>query len=261
MPHQGILNMLNSFGPIGLSEMENVKLMNRTETKYVLPLNTLPFFLQDLPGNYRVLEIGEERIFSYHNLYLDTRDYYFFNQHLTGKLTRNKVRYRRYENTGVTYLEVKKKTNRNRVIKWRLECKLSPGNPCNEEALAFVNSHIRKSDITLTPVLINRFKRVTLVADGLDERVTIDFGLSYSGLSGNPVNFPFLSIIEIKRKEHGSDSVLGGLLKRNFVHPAGFSKYCIGNAVINNPLRQNALKSRFLLLKKLEDEYVRSFLS
>jgi hypothetical protein len=261
MFYQGILNPLNSFGSIGLSEMENVKLMNRTETKYVLPLNILPFFLQDLPENYRMLEIDKERIFSYHNLYLDTKDYYFFNQHLTGKLSRNKVRYRSYENTGVTYLEVKTKTNRNRVIKYRLECKLFPGDLCNDEALAFLNGHIRLRDIALKPVLINRFKRITLVADGFDERITIDFDLSYSGLSGNPVNFPFLSIIEIKRKDHGSGSVLAGLLKRNYVHPAGFSKYCIGNAVINNPLRQNALKSRFLMLKKLEHEFTRSFLS
>lgn len=260
MQAAAFLTPVDSFDPVGLEEMEHVKLMNRAETKYVLPLNRLPGFLCQLSGSYRMLEIGGERVMQYHNIYLDTCDYFFFNQHLTGKLDRNKVRYRRYENTGVTYLEVKKKTNRNRVVKFRIECNKGE-NYCSSKDIAFINDHLPQNSLKLDPVLKNQFNRITLAGKRFNERVTIDFDMSYLDFSGKSIKFPYLSIIEIKRKEQHAVSVLGELLKRNYVHPGGFSKYCLGNAVINNPLRQNVLKPKFLMLKKLENEFTRSLLS
>jgi hypothetical protein len=251
-----ITKAVNSFEPITLEEMETVRLMDRTETKFILPLNSIPGFLNRIPDNYRLLEINQDRIFGYHNVYLDTQDYYFYNQHLTGRLSRNKVRFRKYENSGISYLEVKKRTNRNRVIKYRFESELTTRQNCSDEALAFINEHVPQKNLILKPVLINQFRRITLAGTGSGERITFDFDMSYSDPGGSPVRFPYLAIIEIKRKEPGTRSLLGELLKANYLHPVGFSKYCIGNAVINNPLRQNLLKSRFLMLKKIEYEYI-----
>ena len=46
-----------SFDPISLTEMDAVKLMNRTDTKFVFPLSTLIKILPKLQKHYRILEI------------------------------------------------------------------------------------------------------------------------------------------------------------------------------------------------------------
>ena len=122
---QNTREVLNSFIPIGLNEMDQVSFMNRTDLKFVLSAGRVTDLLTSLDRGYKILEINNERLYSYCTTYLDTSDYLFFNQHLTGKLERNKVRFRKYESTGITFLEVKRTTNKNRTIKWRIENKLT----------------------------------------------------------------------------------------------------------------------------------------
>ena len=40
-----IVEMLDIFGPVTLEEMSGIRLMNRTDTKYLLPLETLAVLL------------------------------------------------------------------------------------------------------------------------------------------------------------------------------------------------------------------------
>src|SRR5664279_6433090 len=120
-----IHKLLSSFVPIGLNEMDDVSLMNRVETKYVFSANKLPELLNHLSKGYRMLDIDLMRIFPYHTTYLDTSDFLFYTQQLRGKLNRHKVRYRCYESTGLAFLEIKKRTNKNRTIKWRIESQLN----------------------------------------------------------------------------------------------------------------------------------------
>lgn len=254
MGEQLIIDSLNSLKSIRLDEMDQIRLMNRTESKYILPFNRLPDLLNQIPQSYKALEISNNRIFSYHNTYLDTENYFFFNQHITGKLSRHKVRFREYSNTGVTYLEVKKRTNRNRVVKWRINNGLMPGNRFTDEAADFITEHIKEKHL-LKPVLINKFRRITLAGQNNNERVTLDFDISFSDFNGRSKSFPFLSVIEIKKQETSTKSLLGDILKVNFIHQSGFSKYCMGNAVINNPPKLNILKSKFMKLNKIENEY------
>jgi hypothetical protein len=248
-------NILPSFSPITLAEMEHVSLMDRTENKYIMSVHKLPGILTEANGNYRILEIDNSRIFSYYNTYYDTGSLLFYNQHLTGKLARHKVRFRKYELSGITYLEVKRRTNRNRTKKWRLEYPLPGDLRISGGALDFINEHVREQQLELTPVLVNRFKRMTLISRNDDERITVDFDVTFADLGMKQIELPFLSIIEIKRKNRTTDSALGRILKKSMIHPAGFSKYCIGNALVNHPQRQNNLKSRFLLLNKIQNEY------
>jgi hypothetical protein len=250
------INILPSFSPITLDEMEHVSLMDRTENKYVMSVHRLPGILTEANGNYRILEIDGSRMFSYYNTYYDTESLLFYNQHLTGKLARHKVRFRKYEQSGVTYLEVKRRTNRNRTKKWRMECPLPDDLRISSGALDFINEHVRDQPFMLTPVLVNRFKRMTLIGRNSDERITVDFDVTFADLGFQETKIPFLSIVEIKRKDHSTDSALGRILKKNMIHPTGFSKYCIGNAMVNHPQRINNLKSRFLLLNKIQNEYI-----
>jgi hypothetical protein len=250
-----IHDKLNSFVPIGLNEMDNVRLLNRTDTKYVLSLKRIPDLLSRLDGGYKILEINDERSFIYSTTYLDTADYLFFNQHVTGKLERNKVRYRKYEATGSTFLEVKRRTNKNRTIKFRIENKLNSEALCDVTALEFIKEYIPQRPLLLRPVLINRFKRITLVGKEIRERVTIDYDLSFSNPYEINRNMPFIAIIELKKDRNAGRSPLTIILKKNSIHPTGFSKYCIGTSILYSLPRINMTKTKLLLIKKIENEF------
>jgi hypothetical protein len=249
-----IQEVLNSFVTIGLNEMDKVRLMNRTDTKYVLSFKRIPEFLTSLVEDYKVLEIKNERLFPYFTTYLDTIDYRFFNQHITGKLERNKVRYRKYEVTGTTFLEVKKRTNKNRTVKYRIEKELTPEAACDNEALEFLKEYIPQNSLLLRPVLINRFKRATLIGAELNERLTIDYDLSFSKPEGFCVNLPYVAIIELKRNGNKYRSHAANILKSLSVQQTGFSKYCIGTSILYNPPRINIIKPKLLLINKIKNE-------
>jgi hypothetical protein len=251
---------LDTFHPIGLNEMDNVRLMDRVDTKYVMSVLKLNDLLTRLDGGYLVLEIDGNRFFSYRTTYLDTSDYLFFNQHVTGKFERSKVRFRKYENTGVTYLEVKKRTNKNRTVKWRIENDLDSENKCDKKASDFIEEYIPERSLVLKPVLINRFNRVTLVGAENNERITIDYNLSFSDTNGNQISFPFITIIELKRQGLSNSSPLANILKDYSIRPTSFSKYCIGTGIFYDVPRKNILKQKMLLINKIENEYNKSLI-
>jgi hypothetical protein len=254
MDQSEIHNLLNSFTPVRLVEMEGVKLMNRVETKYVFCSDRLPELLNLVKENYKVLEIDELRSFPYCTTYLDTSDFLFYTQQVRGKLNRHKVRYRRYETTGISYLEIKKKTNKRRTIKRRIENFLKPDSP-DAEAIQFINKYLPDKLPDLHPVLINGFSRITLVGKECMERITIDYNITFASPYGKISSFPFLAIAELKREKHSFLSAFGLTMKQMGIHPGSFSKYCIGSALIMNMPRKNLLKPNLLLINKMQNEY------
>ena len=253
--------LLSSCSPITLEEMDSVKLMSRFDTKYVFSATKLPSFLESLMNNYKILEISGERSFLYNTLYLDTANYLFYNQHVTGKLSRHKVRYRTYESTGVTYLEIKKKTNQNRTIKWRIKKNFDTVAHDNEAA-EFIQKHIPQQDnLDLHPVMRNGFTRITMVGVDSHERITIDFNMDFHAVNGQSINLPFIAIVELKSESFACHSPFRSAVLQSGIHPVGFSKYCIGNAMLLDIQRKNILKQRLLLIKKIENEYPKSAVS
>jgi len=246
---------LASFSKISLEEMDSVKLMDRTDTKYVFSSFRLPQLLTNLNGDYRILEIGGKRAFSYHTTYLDTPGYLFFNQHVTGKLARHKIRFRKYETSGITFLEVKKKTNRNRTVKWRIPDDLASDGTYSDAAFEFIEKHVPYRPLDLNIVLINTFTRMTFTGTGIRERVTIDWDISYSGREGNIAGLPSIAVVEVKKESFCERSRITDILKASAIYPAGFSKYCIGNALLNEQLRTNSLKPTLLMINKIKNEH------
>ena len=107
---------------ITLDEMRGVKLMNRIDTKYVLAEDEVLTLLEHMAEcGYRVQVINGVRACRYDTLYYDTalRDMYV--AHHNRQLTRQKVRTRTYVETGLTFLEIKNKSNRGRTKKRRTE--------------------------------------------------------------------------------------------------------------------------------------------
>jgi hypothetical protein len=249
--------LLSSFVPIELNEMDNVSLMNRVETKYVFSANKLPDLLNHLSTSYRILDIELMRIFPYQTTYLDTSDFLFYTQQLRGKLNRHKVRYRCYESTGLSFLEIKKRTNKNRTIKWRIESRLNT-DPPDENAAAFFKEYLPHDFRELNPVLINRFRRITLVSTDAKERVTLDYDITFTSIRGRIAELPFLAVAELKRNKDSGKSLFGNVMKQHGLRPNSFSKYCIGSALTTDMIRKNSIKPNLLLINKIKNEYTLS---
>ena len=56
-----IQTALSTFSPISLEEMSSIRLMNRTDTKFVTSLDKLSLILQFAIADYRVQEVKGER--------------------------------------------------------------------------------------------------------------------------------------------------------------------------------------------------------
>jgi hypothetical protein len=250
-----ISEILSSFSTISLAELDTYMLMNRVDTKYVFSSDKLTGLLKDLQENYRVLEIDSERIFSYCTTYLDTPDWLFYRQHMTQRGVRNKIRFRKYEQSGISFLEVKKRNNKQRTEKWRIIKDLNSGNVFDKESEDFIQGHFAQDLPPIEPVLVNRFKRITLAGINTEERVTVDFDLIFNDFSGNSYAIPWIGIIERKRFDFSNRSPLTKTLKMNSIYPTGFSKYCLGTAVLYDLPRKNLIKPKLLLLNKISNEY------
>jgi hypothetical protein len=246
--------ILDSFVPVRLEEMDRVKLMDRIDTKYVFPASRVTGLLLLMKGKYKVLEIDSHLISDYTTIYFDTPEHFFFNQHVTGRSGRIKVRFRNYNSGGVTFLEIKKKTKKNRTVKWRIE-NIPSNEGFDERASEFLNMHFFQKTEDLKPVIKNSFKRVTFAGIDIPERVTLDFDISFTDLNDKKVDINSIAIAELKSEGLAVRSPFAGLIRQLGIHPTGFSKYCIGSAILNDLPRTNILKPKLLLIKRIENEY------
>ena len=249
--------LLIQFKSVGLADISSVSYMNRVDTKYLFSVSKLPGLLQNVLSDYSILEVERHRQFSYKTVYFDTDDLFFYNQHVTGKLNRAKVRIRTYESNGLTFLEVKQKSNKGRTSKSRFE--KEPGDMNHiEQSREFIAGMVSSEAACLKPVINTGFTRITLVSLARAERITIDFNLVWTNLSGESVEMPFLAIAEIKSRKSTSLSPFFQQLKKLGVRSTGFSKYAAGMALVNNAPKQNILKNKILLLNRIKDEYNRN---
>lgn len=249
-----IYSTLKSFDPVGLGDIDKVRLMNRVDTKYLLSSARIPELLERMDGDYSILEINGERMFSYNTTYLDTQDYLFFGQHVTCRPERYKVRYRTYVSSGTTFLEVKHKTNKKRTIKWRIENCLTDLDTMDSAALEFINRHVPGELQTLKPVLRNEFNRITFIGKETEERITLDMNLSFTDNGLHHISLPSVAVIELKKDNLSVKSTAANILKDLSGHPCGFSKYCVGVSILCDAPKKNMVKSRLLLINKIENE-------
>ena len=63
-----ILQTLKEYIPISLEEMSGIKLMNRTDTKYVTSYQMLKEILLVARHDYRIQEVNGEYNIAYHNI-------------------------------------------------------------------------------------------------------------------------------------------------------------------------------------------------
>jgi len=237
---------LSEFAPISLKEMDGVKLMDRTDVKFALSVDKLSSILQALTGYYRVLTISGNKVFSYRTEYYDTAELEMFQDHHNGKLNRFKIRQREYIESKLSFLEVKFKSNKGRVVKERIERPLDD----QHAFTGFITEHTPYNPGNLGPTIINQFNRFTLVDNLLRERVTVDFNLSFSHKIRR-AQLNELVIIEVKQNRKDKSSLVFDVLKHNDLRPAPLSKYCLGVSLLNAGFKFNNFKKTLLMINKL----------
>ncbi|MGC8121789.1 polyphosphate polymerase domain-containing protein [Marinobacter sp. VGCF2001] len=230
------------FAGHSLAEQTRAPLMDRIDTKFMVPVAELGQCLRGLEPEYSMLEIHGTRSFPYDTLYLDTPDNRLYLDHHNGKLNRFKLRIRHYRQTGESFLEVKKKCNRQRTLKSRLS--LPAGRPDLRAIKRFLSGQFGLPAAGMQPALFVRYDRMTLLRrDGL-ERVTVDTRLVFESPDcQRAVPLPGLAILEIKYDRKGSDSPLMARLAGLGYRPVTFSKYCVGRVLLNGEhLKSNRFK-------------------
>lgn len=250
--HLQLLSILEGFSPITLEEMSAIRLMNRTDTKFLTTVRVLVELLQQVRDRYYVQEIKGKRISNYATTYWDDPETHaMFRMHHCGHRPRTKVRVRTYVDSDQHFLEIKKKDNHGKTSKQRIVAPSLEAVVGDHFGEAFLNERSGYSFAQIVPTLANRFQRITLVNRGKTERLTIDFDLHFRNLE-NQVERDMnqLVIIELKRDGLHPSPILP-ILRALHIKPAGFSKYCIGSALTNTALRQNLFKERLVYIRKL----------
>ena len=244
--------------------MESVKLMNRIDTKYAVPLSVLPLLLEAAKEDYYVQEIDGKRIATYDTMYYDTEDLEMYIRHHDRQLVRQKIRVRQYVDSNLTFLEIKRKNNKGRTSKKRI---VVPGFDITADTPS-VLKHKRKEDEAVTvssfidaksryewsaisPHLWTKFHRITLVNKAKTERLTIDLDLVWENVvSGETKTFEELVIVELKRDGNVPSKMTHIMLDMR-IHPLKISKYCIGTALTTPGLKKNRFKSKIRKIVKL----------
>ena len=241
--------LIKTFEPITLAEMSSVKLMNRTDTKFVTNQQKLCQLLQMAQQDYFIQDIDGKRNMEYDTTYFDTTDYDMYCQHQWGHTNRQKIRFRTYVSSHLHYMEVKTKNNHGRTKKKRIE--VSDMNLTDSGKRQFLSTCLHYGVDTLMPTLNNHFNRITLVNRAKTERLTIDSQLQfYNIVSGQQRDMDDLVVIELKRDGLVHSPVLN-MLRQLHIHPHGFSKYCMGSAMTNPALPVNRFKQKLIEIDKI----------
>ncbi len=244
----GIGAVLVAFTPIFLEDMNEVSLMNRIDTKFICNRRELAAILARAADDYAVLEIDGVRIMDYRNQYFDTENKQFYLDHHNGKKDRSKVRIREYVDSGLVFLEVKRKNNKGRTRKTRSRIPAFQ-KILSKDDLNFVNKLLPKQE-ELFPTLQNSFRRITLVSQNSRERVTFDWQLNFNNHEKS-TRLEELVVAEVKQASYDPSTPMFKLLRMHRIMPYRISKYCIGISSLYNDVKSNLFKEKLLRINKI----------
>lgn len=245
-----IKKILDNMPSISLEEMEGVRLMNRIDTKFVIPSNELVDFLNKIKDNYYVQEVNGMKVVNYQTTYFDTSSDEMFVAHQNGKCDRRKIRVREYTDSNLTFLEVKHKNNKGKTHKVRINIRNKELSK-DERAKDFIRKNSEFELAELFPRIENNFRRITLVNKCKTERLTIDCDVNFLNLeTGNQNAISELVIIELKQ-DGLQYSPVRELMMEERIRPVSISKYCIGSVLTNPALKYNRFKKKLMQINKL----------
>jgi len=246
-------------GSITLEEMDSIKLMNRIDSKFVTEEGMLEKVLERAADQgYRALVTEGTMISPYNSFYYDTDNLEMFTFHHNRKLTRQKIRTRVYVNSGTTFLEIKRKNNKGRTKKKRMEIapELFSDFRQDSEAAAFLAEKSAYTADRIAPRLETIFRRITLVNAAKTERLTIDTALRFVNHDTN-LEAGLCSGVIIELKQDGrAFSEMKNILLDLRVKPMRISKYCIGTTLTNPNAKSNRFKLKVKKIEKITGEKI-----
>ena len=248
-----VSSIIEGMNPITLDEMQNIRLMDRVDSKYVASVSLLPALLQKMIPLFKVQQIEEERFAAYSTQYLDTPELSMFVMHQNGKLNRQKIRIRSYVNSKLSFLEVKNKNNKGRTSKKRIPVEMSQLTSMNElnEEKEFLGGYSIFDVERLRPALTNDFNRLTFVNNKATERITIDINLSFRNCNTDiDTNLGDLMILELKQ-DGWKHSDFRDVLNELRIKRTSFSKYCMGTVLTDPGSKYNRFKEKTKIINKL----------
>lgn len=243
----------NQMPHISLDEMKSVKLMNRTDTKFVAPRCALAQILKHATQMGYMVQYTTGVLNSYSTIYYDTTTLEMYTMHHNRKLRRQKIRSRTYIESEISFLEIKNKNNRGRTKKIRISVPNTDTSLIkqNKEAVKFIETNTKYLFPSLQPALITEFSRITLVNKEKTERITIDLNVNFHNfIHNNDDNLNDIIIIELKQ-DGRYVSTMRQILRDLRIMPFKISKYCVGTALTNPDAKANRFKKKIILLKKI----------
>ncbi len=248
-----INEQLATFSKISLQEIDAVALMDRVDVKYVLPLYALPQILSESKNHYKILSIENMVLAPYETLYYDFPSFNLYHLHQTGKLNRHKIRFRKYLNTGTSFVEVKFKNNKRRTIKTRIPTSLNSKHELNADSRQFLSNDIEFEIENLEPKIWVNYSRLTLINLETYERVTIDLDLTFKTDQTQKI-YNKIAIVEVKQTKNMHSNITE-IFRKHQIKPGSVSKYCLGIMSLFPDIKYNRFKKKFLHLKKIESQY------
>ncbi len=212
-------------------------LMNRVDFKFILTGIEAVQLLNTLEKDYDVITKEGNLSRIYETEYYDTVERDAFYRHHQGKLPRYKIRTRTYLDTNDQFLEIKYKNNRGRTEKYRH--KLSSTEHLFEQSgvFSFLNEHNIDNLNELKKALLVKYTRISLKHKKLNERMTIDFDMSFtSGL--NNALLGEVVFMEVKQEKSMKSPVMIALKAMN-KHSVSLSKYCYGLLSLEPSIKHN----------------------
>ena len=242
-----LASMTNTFPIADVSLLQRRSLQKRLDQKYILSGDKMPALLEILKGKFHIIPTSNHHVAEYQTQYFDTKEYAFFTSHLRGKRPRHKVRIRRYPDRNLCMLECKKKNAADLTIKTSLEVPYDTNSL--SEHLSFFDA-LPIDGESLSPSLSNTFHRITLLHKTLEERLTIDFNISFYT---QDKGFSLDNCIIVERKRHpvSKDSIVHSLLRSIRAYPLSISKYCIGGYRLFNTQKNTLYRTKSRLLRKV----------
>lgn len=256
---------LKKFKSITLKELNaTASFLKRIDVKFLLNSKQLSSILDSLKEGFNVLEIENKKIFNYDNIYMDTADYLFYNQHQNRLESRTKVRTRYYVDSNIAFFEYKQKnawvTNKYRyefpawehgfMTKWK------------KRFFDWVWQSIYQWEKApeISPAIRTTYKRITMVSKTWDERLTIDFDIKALDLrkkDAETVDLKNLVIIESKSMKEKSE--ICKIMEINKIEKASScSKYSLWVVYSGLTEKFDTFKETMEKIKKIRMETIKS---
>lgn len=197
---------LSGFKSLSLEDLNSkASYLKRIDRKFLLNTTELKNVLADINKDFEALEIDGKKVFEYDNVYMDTEDHMFYNQHQNKEKYRTKVRTRLYKDAWLAFFEYKQKDN-GVTKKYRYKFPTEEHGKFTKGKKRFFEwvwqSMYEWQEIPkISPAIQTKYKRITLVNKDGSERLTIDFDIKTKDLrnkNAREVSLDNLVIVESK---------------------------------------------------------------